>query len=197
MTLFYCSDILARKKIHNYFRSRGVELEAIALPELELAASGEDVNALLVCGEIPMWLLASLNSGICVIYIGKFALSGALCFRDYTDSDLYALLLDLSGKSACFCYNGVLHFKEGKSLYLGYPLELTPTEYAVLYRLAENAESGAASKALTDICLGDFHLSADNISNYVSGINAKARIIGGRNLIEFSEGSRYKISKYI
>lgn len=65
-------------------------------------------------------------------------------------------------------------------LYLGYPMHLTPTEFAILHALQEKGTYDAGENAAS-------------VSVHVCAINKKAQSIGGRRLIRTLRGRGYRL----
>ena len=197
MILLYCYDIDERRVLHNYFRDRGVILEATPPGEYRLRSYASSTAALLISGNTPPGLVAELNPHIPIISIGKYSLGDSINFRDHTDPNLLELLLGYSGGEPGFDYNDVLFAVKDKILYLGYELKLTSTERAILHYLVQVSGRDVAIDEITEACLGDTHLKDSNAAKHISQINRKAKEIGGRNMIFSPAPHFYRIKKYI
>ena len=69
-----------------------------------------------------------------------------------------------------------------EAIYLGYRINLTKTEYAILCALIENNKRPLSAN---DFCkLLGMELSKQNVAYHVFKINSKAKIIGNRVLIK-------------
>ncbi len=197
MILFYCSDIEERRKIHGYFRDKGIFIEAVPLSEFEAATYRMDATAVLLAGNVPPGFMTSFDPSIPVITVGRYQIGHSVWFRDYSDIALFDMLKELSGVDDCYEYNDILFAKGDKIIYLGYPLRLTPSERALLAFLVKNREYDVSARQLTDACLGDIHLHVSNVSKHISAINRKAELIGGRKMIISPLRGHYRINKYI
>ncbi len=88
------------------------------------------------------------------------------------------LFLDVDAKSA---------------IYLGYPMEITQTEYGVLYALVSKPRAPLSPE---EICrISSLNLSKENVSFHVSRINAKAKCIGNRALIKNMSKTGYFLNE--
>ena len=197
MILLYCNDVERRRTVHNYFRDRGVMLEAVPLNEFALRSYANDVSAILLVGEVPPGFSASLCAEVPLISISKFRIGDSVHFRDHESAELLALLLSFSDSAECFEYNGVLKATPRGVTFLGYDLKLTPAERSVLALLVLRAGEGVYYEEIGEACLGDIHSKFATISKHVSSINKKAQSIGGRVMILSQKDRFYTINKYI
>ncbi|MGM9642729.1 MAG: helix-turn-helix domain-containing protein [Eubacteriales bacterium] len=196
MIFFYCADIELRRRIHYYFREENVFVESIGLSELEIAAWGADADAILTVGEVPVGLLSCIDPRLPVVAVGRHPIGDSIYFRDYKDPELLDLLKGFLSREN-LAYNDVL-FQSGEDvIYLGYALCLTLTERSILDFLLKYPETGFSPDELTHACIGDIHLAKTNIARHVCRINKKARVIGGRDLIECTDHGFYRMAKYI
>lgn len=197
MILLYCYDIDARRRLHGYFRDKGVMLEATPPGEYRLRSYAASTSALLIAGNSPPGFVAELNPDVPIISIGRYPLGNSVNFRDYEDPELLELLISYSGGIPGFEYNDVLSARNNEVWFLGYELNLTTTERAVLRFLVQESGRDVAVEEITETCLGDTHLKESNIATHISQINRKAREIGGRNMIFSPSPHFYRIKKYI
>lgn len=197
MILLYCNDVERRRIVHNYFRDRGVMLEAVPLNEFALRSYANDVSAILLVGEVPPGFSASLCAEVPLISISKFRIGDSVHFRVHESAELLDLLLSFSGAAECFEYNGVLKATSRGVTFLGYDLKLTPAERSVLALLVLRAGEGVYYEEIGEACLGDIHSKFATISKHVSSINKKAQSIGGRVMILSQKDRFYTINKYI
>lgn len=197
MILLYCYDIEQRRRLHSYFRDRGVMLEATPPGEYRLRSYAASTDALLIAGNTPPGFTANLNPSVPIVSIGRYPLGESINFREHTDPDLLELLIGYSGGEPGFEYNDVLFAGKSEILFLGYELKLTSTERAILGFLVQECERNVAADEITEVCLGDTHLKESNIAKHISQINRKAREIGGRNMIYSPNPHFYRIKKYI
>jgi len=93
--------------------------------------------------------------------------------------------------------NSLLDFdrKENKVYYIGYDMKLTRAEYEILAYLDENDE--ASVEELASRLSWNREIGLGNVAVHVCNINKKAKIIGGRNIIESDYGKGYKIGEFI
>ena len=82
---------------------------------------------------------------------------------------------------------------EKEAYFLGYPMRLTPTEFKILYEIAQ-AESIDVDNL--SIRCGLAELSRGNISVHICAINRKAEMIGKRKLILFKD-SNYCLNEFM
>lgn len=197
MILLYCNDVERRRIVHNYFRDRGVMLEAVPLNEFALRSYANDVSAILLVGEVPPGFSASLCAEVPLISISKFRIGDSVHFRDHESAELLDLLLSFFDSAECFEYNGVLKATPRGVTFLGYDLKLTPAERSVLALLVLRAGEGVYYEEIGEACLGDIHSKFATISKHVSSINKKAQSIGGRVMILSQKDRFYTINKYI
>lgn len=197
MIIFYCYDVAERQTIHNYFRDRGLTLEAVPPAEVGIRSYAADAEAVLIVGNTPPGLILSLNPELPMFTVGRYQLGNSFHFRDYEDPKLYEMLSAYSSDEAFFSYNEVLFGKLGKVLFLGYDLSLTPTERSILSLLVAEAERSVPAEEIIEKCIGDVHGKKSAVSAHISRINKKAMNIGGRRLISSPSSGYYKIKKYI
>ena len=82
--------------------------------------------------------------------------------------------------------------KDGKDfIYLGYPMNLTPTELRILTYVTEHGSADA--DALLAHCYAGRVPDVSNVSVRISAINQKARAIGGRRLLHVVQGRGYRM----
>lgn len=196
MIVFYCADIGLRQRVHDYFREEDIFLKSIGLSELESAARGDYADAILTVGDIPVGLLTCIDPRVPVVSVGRHPIGDSVFFRDYKDPELLELLKDFSSRES-ISYNDALFVRGEEVLYLGYALDLTPTERSVLSFLLKYPETAFSADELTQACIGDIHLDKANIVRHIRRINQKARVIGGRDLIYSVERGIYRMAKYI
>ena len=72
--------------------------------------------------------------------------------------------------------------RKNEIIFLGYNLNTTKTEYAILRALIENTKSPLPAEKL--ISLTSLDMSKENLAFHISNINNKAKIIGNRQLIK-------------
>ena len=75
-------------------------------------------------------------------------------------------------------------------VYLGYPLRLSKTEYAMLARICQ-AGTWLSREALADCCPGKNPVA---VPIHIAALNRKADAIGGRPLIETGRGKGYRLA---
>ncbi len=197
MILLYCYDIEERRMLHNYFRDKGVLIEATPPGEYHSRSYAASTEALLICGNTPPGFVSMLNPHVPIISVCKYPLGDSFNFREYTDPNLLELLMSFSGGDPYFEYNEVLFAKKNEILFLGYELKLTSTERAILYFLVSEKDRDVAIEEITEACLGDTHMKEANVSKHISQINRKAKEIGGRTMIFSPKPHYYRIRKYI
>ena len=86
-----------------------------------------------------------------------------------------------------------LAIEDGRVIFLGYELRLTPNERKILFAVAQG---GATSAELLDVitCLRRVGLS--NVAAHISAINKKAKEIGSRRLIVNQKG-KYILNEFM
>lgn len=197
MILLYCDDVFNRKNIHNYFRDKGVVIEATPLNEFAVRSYACNVSALLIVGNVPPGFSASLCSDVPLISVSKYPIGDSLHFRDYDSPTLLDVLLSFSDSAECFDYNGVLKATPRGVTFLGYTFNVTPTERSILAFLVLREGDSVSCDEIGEVCLGDIHSKYTTISKHISSINQKAKSIGGRNMILSPENRFYSINKYV
>lgn len=197
MILLYCYDIEERRRLHGYFRDKGIMLEAVPPAEYRIRSYAASTEALLIAGYTPPGFASRLNPFVPLISIGRYSLGDSVNFRDYRDPKLIELLAGYSVGNSGFEYNDVLFARRGEVLFMGYELKLTAAERAILHFLVNESDRDVAVDEITETCLGDTHLKESNAATHVSQINSKARKIGGRNMIFSPSPHFYRIRKYI
>lgn len=197
MILLYCFDLDERVRIHGYFRDRGIRLEATAPSDFRTRSYLFGTEAILVAGRIPSGFLCELNPEIPVITIGKYPIGDSIAFRDYRDPRLLEILSSFSESDASFDHNGILYSNGKTVIYLGYVLDLTDTERAILSLLVSESERDVSVNELAEICIGETHARNATVTKHVSSINAKAKRIGGRTVIYSPTDHYYRLKKYI
>lgn len=197
MILLYCNDVERRRVVHNYFRDRGVMIEAVPLNEFVMRSYANDVSAILMVGEVPPGFSVSLCADIPLISVSKYRIGDSVHFRDHESSELLDLLLSFSDSAECFDYNGVLKATPRGVTFLGYEFKLTPIERSILSLLILRAGECVHYEEICDACLGDFHSKFATVSKHVSSINKKAQLIGGRSMIISQKDKCYSINEYI
>ena len=73
--------------------------------------------------------------------------------------------------------------------YLGYPLTLTNTEFAILRLFAKFEGNNLSAETIADYCA--LSGSSKSVSLHIFNINGKAKEIGGRTLIKNNQKSGY------
>lgn len=197
MILLYCNDVERRRMVHNYFRDRGVMLEAVPLNEFVVRSYANDVSAILIVGEVPPGFSVSLCAEIPLISVSKYRIGDSVHFRDHESAELLDLLLSFDDSAECFDYNGVLKATPRGVTFLGYDFKLTPAERSVLALLVLRAGESVYYEDVGEACLGDIHSRFATISKHISSINKKAQSIGGRVMILSQKDRFYSINKYI
>ncbi len=197
MIILYCYDIDERQRVHNYFRDRGLTVEATPPGEYRIRSFAADVEALLIIGETPPGYVSSLNPHLPIFNVGRYQLGDAFHFREYTDPQLFEMLGSFSSADPFFSYNDILFGKADAVLFLGYDIKLTPTERAMLRLLVTNADRAVHVEELLGACIGDLYVGNNTVSKHISQINRKAMNIGGRKMIFSPAKGYYKIRKYI
>ncbi len=71
---------------------------------------------------------------------------------------------------------------ENEVIFLGYILNTTNMEYAILRALAENSKKPLSLEEISDIT--SLYLKKEYLAYHISNINKKAKDIGGRPLIK-------------
>ena len=132
MILLYCDDVAKRRSVHNYFRDKGVMIEAVPLNEFAVRSYAYDASAMLVIGDVPPGFSAFLCAEVPLISVSKYPVGNSLHFRDYDSPELLDLLLSFSDFAECFEYNGVLKATPRGVKFLGYNFSLTPVERSIL-----------------------------------------------------------------
>ncbi len=197
MIILYCYDIEERIKVHNYFRDRGLSLEASAPRDFCMRSFAADAEALLIVGDTPPGYIATLNLQLPVFNVGRYQLGNAFHFRDYKDPRLYEMLSAFSSADPFFSYNDVLFGKVGKVIFLGYDMKLNSVQRSILHLLVKNKDRSVSVDELMDVCYGDTHKSRTLLSKEIARINSKAYNIGGRKMICAEARGYYRIKKYI
>ncbi len=197
MILLYCNDIAKRREVHNYFRDRGVMLEAVPLNEFAVRSFAFDISALMIVGEVPPSFSATLCPEVPLISVSKYQIGDSIHFRDHESSELLDILLSLSDSAECFEYNAILKATPRGVTFLGYDFKITPAERSILALLVSRAGKSVSFAEIGEICLGDIHSKQATVSKHISSINKKAQSIGGRNMILLPENGFYTINKYI
>ena len=197
MILLYCDDVAKRRSVHNYFRDKGVMIEAVPLNEFAVRSYAYDASAMLVIGDVPPGFSAFLCAEVPLISVSKYPVGNSLHFRDYDSPELLDLLLSFSDFAECFEYNGVLKATPRGVTFLGYNFSLTPAERSILALLVSRTGENVTFDEIGEVCLGDIHTRFATVSKHISSINKKAQSIGGRNMIVSPESKCYAINKYI
>ena len=197
MILLYCNDVSRRREVHNYFRDKGVMIEAAPLNEFFARSYACDVSALLMVGEVPPGFAATLCADVPMISVSKYQIGDSIHFRDHESPKLMELLLSFSSDMECFEYNEVLKATPRDVYFLGYRFDLTPTERSILALLISRANDEVTCDEICEVCLGDIHAKSATVTTHVSAINRKAKCIGGRNMILSGSKQCYMINKYI
>ena len=197
MILLYCDDVSKRRHIHNYFRDRGVMIEAVPLNEFTVRSYACDVSAILIVGTVPAGFHALLCADVSLISVSKYQIGNSLHFRDYESSELLDILLSFSDSVECFEYNDVLKATPRSVSFLGYTLDLTSTERSIVAYLVLRKGESVSCEELGEVCLGDIHSKPATISKHISSINKKSQTMGGRNMILSSGSKSYSINKYV
>ena len=197
MILLFCDNVPKRRSVHNYFRDRGVVLEAVPLNEFAVRSYACNVSAMLIVGEVPPGFTATLCADLPLISVSKYPIGDSLHFREYDSQELLDLLLSLSDSADCFDYNGVLKATPRGVVFLGYEFNVTPAERAILALLVSRADEDVSFDEIGEVCLGDIQSKPATVSKHISSINKKAQSIGGRNMIVSSTNRNYSINKYI
>lgn len=197
MILLYCDNVSKRRCVHNHFRDRGVVIEAAPLNEFVVRSYASNVSAMLIVGDVPPGFTATLCPEVPIISVSKYPIGDSLHFREYDSTDLLELLLSFSDSVDCFDYNGVLKATPREIVFLGYELNLTPTERSILAFLVSRENEGVPYDEIGEACLGDIHAKPATVSKHISSINKKAQNIGGRKMIVSLTDKHYSINKYI
>ena len=197
MIILYCDDIAKRRSVHNYFRDKGVVLEAVPLNEFSMRSYACDVSALLIIGNVPPGFSALLCASVPLITVSKYQIGDSIHFRDHEDSDLLDILLSFSDHGECFEYNGVLKATPRGVTFLGYELKVTPAERSILSLLVSRADADVCYEEIGEVCLGDIHSGHSTVAKHIFSINKKAQSIGGRNMIVSKLDRHYSINKYV
>lgn len=192
MIRIYCEDIAKRVEIQNFYRDRGLTVDAPPCGEFLCAARGTDTKAALIVGTYPPWLDACLREGVPTFFVGNSQSS----FNAYDDAALLDVLHDIEGDIRRFVYSECLYSTPDGVYYLGYPLKLTPSELAILSYLVKQSPNSVKDEELLSVCIGDAHRKSSILRQHVSSINKKARTIyGGRDLIA-SDRKRDGVKNY-
>lgn len=75
-------------------------------------------------------------------------------------------------------------------LFLGYRMQLTPTEFRILQYILQMEGSAVRAREICSHCY-EGGADAANVSVRVSSINQKAQRIGGRKLLHHARGRGY------
>ena len=197
MILLFCDNVSERRCIHNYFRDRGVVIEAVPLNEFFVRSYACNVSALLIVGDAPAGFTATLCPEVPIVSVSKYPIGDSLHFREYDSPDLLELLLSFCDSADCFDYNGVLRATPREIVFLGYKLNLTPAERSILAFLVSRENEGVSYDEIGEACLGDIHAKHATVSKHISTINKKAQNIGGRKMIVSLTDKHYSINKYV
>jgi len=197
MILLYCDDVSQRRSVHNYFRDRGVMIEAVPLNEFAARSYACDSSALLIVGDVPPGFAAYLCADVPLISVSRYPIGDSVHFREYVAPELLELLLSVSDTAECFEYNGVLKATPRGVTFLGYVFDLTPAERSILALLVSRAGDSVTFEEIGEVCLGDIHIKFATVSKHISSINKKVHSIGGRNMIVSPASKCYAINKYV
>ena len=197
MIVLYCNDIDKRIEVHNYFRDRGLLIEASVPRDFHIRSFAADAEALLIVGEVPPGYIETLNPEIPLFNVGRYQLGNAFHFRDHKDPRLLEMISAFSSSEPFFSYNDVLFGKLGRVLFLGYDMKLTPSERSILHFLIVNSDRSVSIEEILEICIGDAYKKRSSVSKIISLINSKAHDIGGRRMICSPSKGCYQIEKYI
>lgn len=196
MILLYCFDIDERFRIHDYFREKGIRLESVSPSEFRIRSYALGTDAILIAGNTPYGFISEINPAVPLITIGEYPLGDSINFSNYEDRRLLDLLYSFPDADQSFDYNGVLYSTGKEVIYLGYVLQLTPTEREILGFLVAERDRDVPTKEIAEAC-GDLHLKESTVSRHISSINSKAKTIGGRTVIFSPSNHYYRIKKYI
>lgn len=99
-------------------------------------------------------------------------------------------ILTAAKESSAYSYKH-LYVGNTKSdvFYLGYPLSLTDTEFAILRILTVSCGNTLSPKEISNYCA--LSGSEKSITLHIHNINRKARDIGGRNLVKNNKNEGY------
>lgn len=75
-----------------------------------------------------------------------------------------------------------IDLKSNRAVYLGYPLEVTKTEFLILCAFIEGPKKPLSAEDIA--AAASLDLSKENVAYHISRINAKAKRIGNRILIK-------------
>lgn len=196
MILLYSFDIDERSRLHNYFKDKGIRLEAVPPSEFRIRSYSLSTDAILIAGKTPYGFICDINPEIPLITIGKYSLGDSVNFKDYKDPRLLELLSSFPDADESFNYNGVLYSSGDEVIFLGYDLKLTPTEREILGVLVSQKERGVPTEEIAQAC-GNSHMKESTVSKHISSINAKAKTVGGRTMIYSPSDHFYRIKEYI
>lgn len=84
-----------------------------------------------------------------------------------------------------------------ETLYMGYPLPLTPTEHRILRCLLYRAPKLTSADDLMMLCFPEGRQRIANLAVHVRNINQKARRIDPRPLIESVYGKGYRLREWL
>lgn len=185
MTVLYSSDAEARNFCRKRWLAEGIECiappPAAVLPLLPLP----ETSVLVFIGR-PDYALAEYARRQTVFFcVGDDPGGIAHCFPSADSPELIHALLAADGDCRRFSYGNLLYADAEETLLLGYPLELTPDERAILSYLVRHREREINVRELRLYCLGSDTLSRSNVIQHISSINKKAAEICGRKMIAF------------
>lgn len=197
MILLYCFDLDERIYLHGFFRDKGIRIEAVPPSDFCQRSYYPDTDVILIAGKTPYGFLCEINPDVPIISIAKYPLGNSINFRSHDDPGLAQLLASFSDADTSFDCNGVLYTNGNNVLYLGYLLDLTETERAILAFIASERERTLSAIEIAEVCMGNVHGKAATVAKHISSINAKAKVIGGRQIIRSPEHHCFKLNDYI
>ena len=176
----------------------GLATEAPPSGEFLSCANDQRTKVALVIGRYPVWLCACLRPKLPVFFVGD----GVDAFAAHDDEELIALLCGIENNINLFTYGEALESSEDGVFYLGYPLELTPSELSIVAFLVSRGDDGATQEELMSVCVGDTHRKTSILAQHTAAINKKARaVLYGRTLVvserKIGASKLYKMAKYI
>lgn len=202
MICLYCEDISKRSDYQHFYRDHGILTDAPPTADFIQRTNSDTVVAALFIGDFDYFLTEQIRKDIPVFIAGSCTrkndyLSGdCFVFPLYDDPALISSLTAICGDENEFSYRNLLFSHKGKTYYLGYEFDLTPTERSVVGYLVKNSDRFVSAEEILRYCIGDEYRRRGNVSQHISQINKKSVESGGRPMIETDLAGNYHLCKY-